>query len=463
MNTSFENHKKTDNAATDNGAILIQVLLGLAIFIAFSPLLYKNMMEKKVKLENYSIGQELSNLRNALENYMEVSSNEIPFGITKYSKAALVEKFNDYGLPKGFRTKNSLGHEYYIYLKKELSPAGDPITNGIVTAYNGSEISLGRLLRIMRQVGGLSGSVKEEDGIIQGVNNDWISNSTVEWGETFPKNTIVIRLEKEIPVNSYLYSDPTSSGGNRMTVDLIMGDDSKRNNIYANAAGEAINAVYSNKTLVETVESPSYFPGLTVAEKYVEINEDLKAHEADIKNIKVYQNETSNLALKIEKASVNILNASLNALNIESDSNELFLDQIVHENGKITVEDNIYLNNNDDEIIVEGLVDAKDVTTNNIALNTNLISVKDDMILRRREANEPETIEEQIKEAFIQANNFRFITTDDKLIYKISLGTNGISRFSEIQLTELDKDLDDKLAEIYDLILCAKKPATYCD
>lgn len=423
---------------TEKGAILFQALIALSVFIVFSPMLYKHMFLRKQNLENMTVAKEMLNLKNATDNYISMEAGNFADGIETYSGRDLVTKFKQYGLSYGFRTTNQLLQDYKILVKTETTADNLSITNALIIAEGFPDDSpLNRTFKIARKIGKDAGIVEKNDNIIQGVNKDWYIDMPAEWNTTIFNGSLVLKTGIESPPNSYLYTTPTNQEGNKMTIDLIMGQFGEKHNIYANEDEDPINTIYTNK-----IEEPETTPA-TLKARYIKVTNNQESPDeknTKIKNITVdtiesYSPDFDTPAFVVNQGTINAnsdieiniiestKNINLTSLNI----NEIASDLSGHQ---MQVQKSI----KSDIINIDDLLETDDLHTQNLGDVFDKIN-----FIKADELTTKTTSDKSIKVDTLQ------IKEEDKPEFNIKLGENKITYIDKLELKKLNTELPAKL------------------
>ena len=194
----------------DNGNILLEVLLMIAIMFVVFPIIQKNVKERSDTLRNQLVVKDMMKLKTATENYLKLRP-DITEGVHVVSFATLEEN----GLPKNFKNSNIIGQNYRVKMRSMKTGDGNVEYDAIIIADGNPEISDMRIREIVKESRGFGGYL--EDGIIYGTS--WSLDGS-GWGENWSTPPVIFKVG--FPQKDYQYISRNGIGSSTMKTDLFM-------------------------------------------------------------------------------------------------------------------------------------------------------------------------------------------------------------------------------------------------
>ncbi|MBD5405308.1 hypothetical protein HDR59_02045 [bacterium] len=194
----------------DNGNILLEVLLMLAIMFVVFPIIQKNVKERSDTLRNQLVVKDMMKLKTATENYLKLKP-DIAEGVHLVDFAKLEEN----GLPKNFKNSNIIGQNYRVKMRNTRKSDGNVEYDAIIIADGNSEISDMRIRDIVKESKGYGGYL--EDGIIYGTS--WSLDGS-GWGENWATPPLIFKVG--FAKKDYQYISRNGIGSSTMQTDLFM-------------------------------------------------------------------------------------------------------------------------------------------------------------------------------------------------------------------------------------------------
>lgn len=234
------------NLKNDNGGILLEVLLMLAILMVIFPIMQRDIKKRTDNIRNQMVVKDLMKLKGAVETYLkkkptfETAIVDIPF-------SDLV----DSGLPKSFAKKNVLDQEYKVRVRVSNDADGNLIYDAIVFATGNAELSSIRLRDIVKDAKGYAGYV--EDGLIYGP--DW-QLSVAPWNSSGDIDETSIVVKTGFSKKDYKYvSRVPGIGSSTMETNLYMNLNGiyNVNDMFVSDKAEFGSAVFDGTTKVSDV------------------------------------------------------------------------------------------------------------------------------------------------------------------------------------------------------------------
>ncbi|MDR3126526.1 MAG: shufflon system plasmid conjugative transfer pilus tip adhesin PilV, partial [Rickettsiales bacterium] len=162
---------------------MMEIILMIGILLAVFPIIQRSIRGRSESLRNEYVIKDMMRLKSAVENFLERRIYTLDFyenPVIEMSGKDL-EVFYETGLPKGFKSKNMLGQDYAVKIRRHESAPGEPFEyDAIVIAHGGPSVSDLRVKEIAKESKGYGGYV--EDGIIYG--QSWSYDVDVWKGKT---------------------------------------------------------------------------------------------------------------------------------------------------------------------------------------------------------------------------------------------------------------------------------------
>ncbi|MGN0929357.1 MAG: hypothetical protein ACI4N3_01820 [Alphaproteobacteria bacterium] len=194
----------------ENGNILLEVLLMLAIMMVVFPIIQKNIKEKSDTLRNQLVVKDMMKLKTATENYLKLKP-DIAEGVHDIAFSLLEEN----GLPKSFKTSNIIGQNYRVKMRATRKSDGNFEYDAIIIADGNSDIPDMRIRDIVKESRGYGGYL--EDGIIYGAS--WSLDGS-GWGESWTTPPLIFKVG--FAKKDYQYISRNGIGSSTMNTDLFM-------------------------------------------------------------------------------------------------------------------------------------------------------------------------------------------------------------------------------------------------
>lgn len=194
----------------DNGNILLEVLLMLAIMMVVFPIIQKNIKEKSDTLRNQLVVKDMMKLKTATENYLKLKPDIIE-GVHLVDMAVLEQN----GLPKNFKTSNIIGQNYRVKMRATKKTDGNFEYDAIIIADGNADIPDMRIRDIVKESRGFGGYL--EDGIIYGTS--WSLDGS-GWGENWATPPLIFKVG--FAKKDYQYISRNGIGSSTMQTDLFM-------------------------------------------------------------------------------------------------------------------------------------------------------------------------------------------------------------------------------------------------
>lgn len=226
----------------DNGSILMEVLLMLAILIVIFPIIQKNVKERSDNARNELVVKDMMRIKAAVENYLEKGNGEkgpcfIPTGETEVKcsgefpagsvitisddpNSGLHEWFDVYGLAPSLKSENIIGQTYSVKIRRVDTTISNKTTSAydaIIVADGNADISDLRLRDIVNASKGYGGYL--EGTVIYGAN--WSLDSTV-WQITEDQHPIVFKAGSLKREYQYITKNGADDNTRTMKTDLLM-------------------------------------------------------------------------------------------------------------------------------------------------------------------------------------------------------------------------------------------------
>lgn len=194
----------------ENGNILLEVLLMLAIMMVVFPIIQKNIKEKSDTLRNQLVVKDMMKLKTATENYLKLKP-DIPEGVHLVDIAILEQN----GLPKNFKTSNIIGQNYRVKMRATRKSDGNLEYDAIIIADGNADIPDMRIRDIVKESRGFGGYL--EDGIIYGTS--WSLDGS-GWEESWATPPLIFKVG--FAKKDYQYISRNGIGSSMMQTDLFM-------------------------------------------------------------------------------------------------------------------------------------------------------------------------------------------------------------------------------------------------
>ncbi|MCT4552383.1 MAG: hypothetical protein N4A44_01830 [Alphaproteobacteria bacterium] len=296
--------------SNQNGSVVLEMLLGIALFIIVLPMLMGAIQERNKKLEEQAIASQINLIRESASNYLSANKDKekdgsfvISEGSTIYVGTGSVgdddnlSVLSGYGIKKenieGILNGNSLGQTYHLILDKDTT--NGLLTRGYLIVTKG-DLSKLRLKRIVNRIGFSAAVVRtspvgggscadatdyirdvcvaSSSGSLFQVPKDIynaINSATYTDGEN--EFIMVALSDGDVVVSEFLYKDKTSSDNgieNTMLVNLNFSTSEQRddNNLYdvytANVEKITIDGTISETSYFETISTGSLSSSSTI-------------------------------------------------------------------------------------------------------------------------------------------------------------------------------------------------------
>ncbi len=290
-----------------SGAVLMQVLLGLAIMVAMTPVIMNQIRQYNESINREEVITQMTLLQKAVTSYISFDRTDIPDGCVVKTGNEMINLLQDYGGEK-IATSNKFGQVYsFITCKKQIGTVDEPadIIEAAVFAYGDvDDITLNSI-----------GEYLFDQGVVLStIDHTELTNYKAKLSPTLKteiskiignQGALVMFVSDGFAVSDYLYIN--KGPGDSVVVNTMLANlDINNNNLIDvfNANGTVINILSSMKVAglagknlsiadsvldgVFSIENTAPFPDakMQIKPKTVNIN-SLKVQDAEFSNIEL--------------------------------------------------------------------------------------------------------------------------------------------------------------------------------
>jgi hypothetical protein len=216
----------------DRGAVLLQVLLGLGIMVAMTPLILSQARKYSEQIKREEVVAEMQLIRKAVSSYISFDKNKVPDNCVLKEGDDMKGVLENYG-GKDLAKGNGFGETYYFVTCK--NPLADGIVEAVVGAYGGGldEVTLNGIGQYLFD----QGAVLSNDG-------EWLSNYSISLSGSLKnyllsdskyKGSLVMYVSDAFMLTDYLHVNKMTNGTtdnqmvNTMLASLNMNEKSMQN------------------------------------------------------------------------------------------------------------------------------------------------------------------------------------------------------------------------------------------
>ncbi|MDR2098673.1 MAG: hypothetical protein LBO78_01450 [Rickettsiales bacterium] len=196
---------------SEGGGVLLQVLLGLGVMVAMTPLILSQVRKYNEQINREEVVAQMQLIRKAVTSYVSFDKSQVPGGCQTKDGAAMKSALSNYG-GNDLATLNSFGQTYYFITCKSASGVGGDIIEAAVGARGGglSDVVLNGI-----------GQYLFDQGAVLASDGEWLSNYSINLSAGLKSHisadpiyhgSLVMYVSDAFMLSDYLHINPMAVG-----------------------------------------------------------------------------------------------------------------------------------------------------------------------------------------------------------------------------------------------------------